>query len=211
LIQISKGTEPKSLEAQRCIPGATYDSPPWDKALLRASLVGEQKALCAFCMQRIYNDPLKMKIAHVLTQGEHPSQQLNYGNLVGACKGGEGNPPTGQHCDTLQGASSLCFNPASNGTPIDTTVGYLADGTIKSSDPDVDDALNRLLGLNKIAFLKNGRKATLDKFQMGIPPGTKSRSWFEKQLAIWSGEDGRSELEPYCGVVIYYLKRKLAV
>lgn len=209
MIQIRKGTEPKCLEEQRCKPEATYAAPPWDKAALRAALIRDQKAICAFCMQRICNDPLKMKIAHVLTQDEHPERQLDYSNLVGACKGGEGNPPSGQHCDTLQGSASLCFNPAGKGRPVDLEISYLIDGTIRANIAQVDDAINRLLGLNQVAKLKNGRRAAWDRFRKRMSCSKVTRNWIERELARLSGADGGTELEPYCGVVMYFLRKKL--
>src|SRR5436309_2407036 len=110
---IQKGAEPQALAQYRA--GAdlndphAYDNLP-DKGVVRAQLVAEQRGLCAFCGARIVNDPLRMKIAHwrprfleaVAADGgkTYPNlpNQLDYWNLLGACKGNEGQPPAKQHC-----------------------------------------------------------------------------------------------------------------
>jgi uncharacterized protein (TIGR02646 family) len=207
LIQISKRSEPRCLVEQRCNPEATYESPPWDKATLRESLVKEQKAICAFCMQRIVDNRFETKIAHVLTQHEHPQEQLNYGNLVLACKGGEDKPPKDQHCDTRQRSRSLSINPAKPNSGIERLISYGSDGRITSKEEAVQAELDDILNLN-LAYLKDGRKAILDKFQMSFPRGPVSQRWLQQALARWSGQDG-ADLQPYCGVVMYYLRKKL--
>src|SRR5438552_2616590 len=103
---ISKGDEPRSLIEHRCTPHADYDNYT-GKNDLRQSLTTEQGKLCCYCMQRIEPDESRMKIEHWRSQTGYPSEQLNYGNLLGACLGNEGKPRRLQHCDTFKADAEL--------------------------------------------------------------------------------------------------------
>ena len=154
---IVKGAEPASLTQHRATPHADYDNYA-EKDDLRASLVGEQGAICCYCMQRIHPDGTHMKIEHWLCQEDHANRDLDYGNLLGACPGGHGQPKRFQHCDTRKGKLSLRRNPAVPAPPIDRDIRYLTDGTISSEDADLDKEINGVLNLN-IERLRNNRQA----------------------------------------------------
>ena len=81
-----------------------------------------------------------MKIEHWQCQARYPAEQLNYRNLLGACLGGDGQPPHLQHCDTRKGDRDLQWNPADPAHHIETRVRYELDGTIRSDDAVFDDA-----------------------------------------------------------------------
>src|SRR5437016_11099382 len=106
---IVKGAEPMSLATHRAKPNADYDNYS-KKGDLRESLVRDQGGLCCYCMQRIHPDETRMKVEHWLCQKDHGAQALDYGNLLGACLGGEGRPRRFQHCDTRREWSSLQRN-----------------------------------------------------------------------------------------------------
>ena len=80
------------------------------------------------------------KIRMVRTEGSRevardlPDEQLNYLNLLGACLGGNGQPPHLQHCDTRKGGSDIQWNPADAAHHIDTRVRYEVDGSIHADD-----------------------------------------------------------------------------
>jgi hypothetical protein len=89
-------------------------------------------------------------------------------------------------------------------------VRFLGDGTIISDDPGFDDEISRVLNLNA-AFLKNNRKDTLKAFQVALERrGPLSRTTLEKWLHQWNGESDTAELKPFCQVVVYWLRKRLA-
>jgi hypothetical protein len=57
----------------------------------------------------------------------YPERQLEYSNMLVACKGGEGKKLDRQHCDTRKGNSSLSFNPADPSHNIEEKVRFLGD------------------------------------------------------------------------------------
>lgn len=201
---IQKGNEPHSFTQHWLTYHAGYDN--YDqKDELRASLVAEQRGICCYCMQRIRPQVGRMKIEHWHCQELHLREQLNYANLLGACLGNEGQPQKEQHCDTRKGNAALSRNPANPDDPIEVLVHYLGNGWIASSDPQFERELNEVLNLN-LPFLVNNRKAVLDGFMRSLPPGTLSKAVWQKKLKEWSEAQ---EPREYCGVVIYWLRKKL--
>jgi hypothetical protein len=59
--QIVKVAEPASLTAHRRNPPCDYDNYV-SKDDLRHALVTEQRGLCCYCMGRVHNGPMTMKI-----------------------------------------------------------------------------------------------------------------------------------------------------
>jgi len=106
---ITKGAEPASLTAHRQTQRCDYDNYA-DKATLRQALVTDQRGICCYCMGRIRNGSATMKIEHWRCQSCYPDEQLNYRNLLGACLGGNGQPPHLQHCDTRKGVIDAILN-----------------------------------------------------------------------------------------------------
>ena len=204
---IQKGAEPPSLTAYRQSPGANYcDYRPKDD--LRETLVREQRGLCCFCMGRITPSIGGMKIAHWRSQTGHPAEQLVYGNLLGACKGGEGQRPEAQHCDTRQGNRDLSRNPAHPAHRVGELAKYLGDGSITADDTDFERDLTEILGLN-LAWLKNNRKALLTAFQQSLGKRAATQAQVERWERDLSGTGTAGDLEPYCQVVVYWLRKRL--
>ena len=137
---ITKGPEPASLIAHRQTAHCDYDNYA-DKGALRHALVTEQRGLCCYCMRRIHNGPDTMKIEHWQCQTRYEVEQLNYRNLLGACLGGDGQPPCRQHCDTRKGNRDLQWNPADPAHHVETRLRYELDGSIRSDDAAFDDQL----------------------------------------------------------------------
>ena len=235
---ITKGSEPNSPTQYRLRGDASYDGYP-DKDTLRTFLVAEQRGLCCYCMSRIRAEWGAVKIAHwhaqhPQTQTEFPGEELLYSNLLAACKGNEGNVNpvassdssnsnllaackgnegrrgSRQHCDTAQRNLNISRNPANPAHRVSEVVRFSGDGTIYSDDPDFNGELNCVLNLN-LDFLKTNRRATLEAFTMllkkrgRLPPHT-----LNKLLREWDGETHSGELAPYCQVVVYWLKKRLA-
>lgn len=202
---IYKNREPQTLTGHRCAAHATYAN-YGDKDGLRAALCAEQGHICCYCMKRIR--PGSMKIEHWHCRDSYPDEQLDYRNLLAACNGNEGQPRSKQHCDTRKGNAPLSRNPADPIHNIEIAISYLGDGRIRSSDPCFDRELNDVLNLNG-AFLVNNRKRVLDSFTQSLSNGSLNRNALSRMLAEWhSGAGG--ELSEFCGVVIYWLNKKLA-
>jgi uncharacterized protein (TIGR02646 family) len=204
---IIKGREPGSLSRHRFTPYANYENYK-DKDTLRASLVSEQRGLCCYCLSRIRIQP--MKIEHWHSQDRYPAEQLDYGNLLGACLGNEGQPGKHQHCDTRKGNSELSRNPANPRCRVSDLIRFEADGRIISDDKAFNDELTDVLNLNE-AFLKNNRRATLEAFEGALlKRGNLTRIALEKGLRWWNGESHAGDLEPFCEVIVYWLQKRLA-
>ena len=202
-----KGAEPKSLIQHRRTPHSDYDNYS-DKGALRTALANEQRGLCCYCMGRLSPDSKAMKIEHWRSRSRYPGKQLDYRNLLGACLGGEGQAPEGQHCDTRKGDADLRWNPADPAHAIEKRICYGANGVIESKDEVFDGQLNDTLNLN-LAFLRNNRKAVLDSvlhwWRQQRKPAPKSQ--LERQRDKYAG--GVGSLAPYRQVAVWWLQRKL--
>ncbi|HPN62281.1 MAG TPA: hypothetical protein PLP78_03280 [Candidatus Fermentibacter daniensis] len=213
---ITKNTEPRSLAQHRCSRHSDYSN--YDhKDDLRHSLLQEQGFICCFCMRRIgvregiaLGD--QMKVAHWHSQTRHPDEDLDYANLLGACKGGEGMPPEQQHCDTFQGNRDLAFNPANPVHDVESKIRYLADGTMESDDPQLDRDINCVLNLNRGYRLKESRKAVISAVihKVSMRPGPRTRCELHALIDNWGGRDANGHFKEFCRVALYYLQRKLA-
>ena len=205
---IVKGSEPKSLETHRCSSFANYDNYQ-DTQSLRVSLVAEQRGLCCYCLSRLLPDGDRMKIEHWQSQTRFPDRQLDYSNLLGACLGGDGKPRKLQHCDTRKGVLDLSKNPAHPAHDVERIIHYDPDGTIRSTDPVFEQEINNVLNLN-LPLVKANRKAVLTAFLDAKPKeGDWSKVRLEKWLEQWNGDFGHNQLQPFCQVVVYWLRKRL--
>jgi uncharacterized protein (TIGR02646 family) len=199
---IRKAREPLSLTEHRAGSFADFNNYK-DKEGLRASLVREQRGLCCYCLSRIRPHGASMKIEHWRCQARYPEEQLTYSNLLAACTGIEG------HCDTRKGDRDLSRNPANPAHAIEEFIHFKGDGRISSDDPGFNEELDEVLNLN-VAFLVNNRRETLRAFTAAFQtPGELSRPSLESLLDKWSGESHTNELEPYCQIVVYWLRKRL--
>lgn len=207
---ISKGIEPNSLTHFRAQGNKNYIDFP-DKETLRSALVREQRGLCCYCLSRIRDDALSTKIEHWRSQSRHLADHLNYSNLLAACKGGEGLPQRLQHCDTYKGESDLSRNPANPQHHIEDLIRFEGSGRVSSHDPAFDQELNDVLNLNT-AFLVENRKQVLQAFIEALPKlGPLSKPQLNKYLQKWNGgTSSTTELQPFCQVIVYWLKKRLA-
>jgi uncharacterized protein (TIGR02646 family) len=208
---IRKGQEPRSLARHRASGNANF-VPDYDNYRhlddLRQSLVAEQGAICCYCLQRIRPSQYGMKVEHWHSQSGFPNEQLNYDNLLGACRGGHGKPWDQQHCDTRKGDSLLSKNPANARHRIESSIRYI-NGTIESTDATLNHELNDVLNLN-LSILESNRKAILDAFLQSLPKtGKLNADRLRKWIADWNG-DGGGERRPYCHIVLFWLRKRLA-
>lgn len=206
--QITKGSEPATLTQHRQQANADYDNYA-DKQGLRTRLHADQLALCCYCMRRIRNTADAMKIEHWNCQVNNTGDQLQYWNLLGACMGNQGQPHDAQHCDTYKADRALSRNPANAAHVVEATLRYMGDGRIESTDPQFDTELNQVLNLN-LEYLKGNRKAVLNGFQdMLGKHGGLTDGQILGMLGDWTRATA-GELHEYCGVVIYWLRKRLA-
>jgi len=227
---IRKNREPACLVAHRCKPGAVYDErgmvpgdgpnpselPGDAKEELRDALVNEQRGLCCYCCCAIAPTWDGVRIEHWEPISLFPERQLDYSNLMAACKGDIG---THRHCDVRKGNETLSRNPSNPVHRVEDIVHYRTDGTIRSTDLTFDGELGetegsaaanpeRVLNLN-LAFLCNHRKAVMDSFTHGLQKrGQLDRPALQRLLAKWSGDQG-GRLEPFSPVVVWWLRKRL--
>lgn len=202
---INKETEPKSLTEHRCNPPSDYENYA-EKDDLRQSLVREQRGICCYCMQRIRPNSDSMKIEHWQCQG-YVERQLDYKNLLGACLGSEGQAKKNQHCDTRKGDLNLSYNPADPNHDVESKLRFLGNGIIQATESEFDKEINEILNLNE-GFLVSNRQATFEaitKFMDRNP----SKAEIQKELRKWNGDSDDGPLEPFCQVVVYYLRKRL--
>ncbi len=206
---IQKMREPRLLTEHRCHKNALYENMPQPaRDQLKRQLLEEQGWLCAYCMGRISETDMKME--HVASRHEHPERQLDYSNLVACCCGNEGKRRTEQHCDTFKGPRSLSKNPAVPGDRTEESIQYDSLGRIYSTDTVLDKELNTVLNLN-IKILCNNRRLvhqavveTLSAF-----PQNTGKNRIEDLLRIWRQPGCNNKLNPYSGVAVYWLKKRL--
>lgn len=209
---IVKGAEPPSLTEHRKTAPCHYDNYP-DMGGLRHALVTEQRGICCYCMERIRNGPTTMKIEHWRCRSRYPDEELDYRNLLGACRGGHGRPPHLQHCDTRKGDRDLRWNPADPAHVIEARIRYEADGRIRSDDGEFDAQLEEVLNLN-LPVLRKNRKRLLDgildwwRHEKARLRGPVPRERFARERD--RRVEGAGELQPYCQVAVWWLDQRLA-
>lgn len=203
---IRKHPAPNSLTTYRLQPGAHYDDYP-EKDELRWLLVDEQRGLCCYCQSRIRATWNGMKIEHWQCQKRYPTRCLDYDNLLGACRGGEGRPEHEQHCDSRKGNRDFRLNPAEPTCDVERPLRFLGDGCVKSDDADLDRELNAVLNLNA-RYLVTNRKKALEAFQQRLQRGKQPLN-AGKELRRWDGSKP-GELPEFSQVIVYYLRKKLS-
>lgn len=193
--------------------GATYQSQDY----LVESLLREQGYICAYCMRRI---PCKDRINGVLTQEDHrvehimcrniyPDLQLSYNNMVICCPGHVGENP---HCDRLKEDSPISFSPLD---PAFISTLYYENGEIKSTNTVWDKEMTEVLNLNDIALVKarkNMLSGVISQITKAIPQKQWTKQVIEKYIRKYDtmqAEKMKMKYYPYCGIVVYYLMKKL--
>lgn len=206
--KITKQTEPTFLVHYRNTKGADWDrdvkKPERDEA--RAQLCGEQGSLCCFCEGRIRPTEHDMKIAHFVPQAANGLLMFSWNNLLGACKGGEGNPPKQQHCDTRQGSQTLSprLHPV---TLVPGTIDFNTKGEILASDRASDTDLNTKLNLNLDRLARN-RKSAADAMITQMGKEKWKESDIEKKLKELSSATVVERIE-YQSYLVWWLRRRL--
>jgi uncharacterized protein (TIGR02646 family) len=204
MIRNHKKKEPKAWKAYRETSGVSYSPIPE----LRNALLKEQGCICAYCMREV---PVKdetlletSKIEHLKSRENFPNLQLDYNNMVICCPGFINGD---EHCDKSKKSQALTFSPIE--PYFFKTVSYSSkDAAIKSSNEDWDAEINDILCLNN-AMLKANRNETLAGVRMVLENKKWKKSELEAKLEEWMNFDKNGKMKPYCGIVIWYLAKKI--
>lgn len=220
MILIRKKTEPKEWLKYRSTPGVDYQSIPE----LVNSLLEEQGYVCAYCMRRIpCKDRLYRKdgttyvltdedhrVEHMQSRENHEDKKLDYSNMVICCPGHIGNE---DHCDRLKGSRDISFSPLDSS--FIETLSYKTDGEIVSSNEQYNKEINEVLNLNT-KILKENRKSTWEAVKKELIARNGGKPWnksiLSKYVEKYSSRherNGKLKLIPYCGVVLFFLQKKL--
>nr|WP_319397976.1 retron system putative HNH endonuclease [uncultured Carboxylicivirga sp.] len=217
---ITKGSEPPTLTQFKRDGGTKYEGQGLDKSEIQQQLLLEQKGLCAYCLCRIHaveGGLPQMGIEHIKCRKNHPDLQLDYKNMLGVCKGGEGNPKQNAHCDKSKDVGDYHYeikklNPLN--TNIETLIKFLDNGKIISTHDDADvEADIRALNLNEY-YTQINRESIITKLKEDYKRArlTKNIAHVEefkrKQLSKWERQvNKQGYLQPYNLVAIKYLHK----
>lgn len=209
MLYIKKQNQPDKFTQYAGSVNAHFDDMPSEvKSVLRKSLLEEQGYLCAYCMQRIAVDDVK--IEHYVPR--NLQNELRYSNLLAVCKGGEGRAKIHQTCDTHKGNTELHIDPQLVGDI--ETIYYTSNGYIKSSVADYQEDLDTVLNLNdEDGYLVYNRREVLKSFQHQLfkraGNARINKEYFIKCLKRYSRLNDSGEYIPYVGIILWYLKKKI--
>lgn len=204
---IEKGPEPASLRAHRKSGGTYADYRETDD--LRRALLRDQGHLCCYCMGRI--TLRAMKNEHWASQSENEESSVDWGNLMGACTGGNGERGAVKQCDTARGKTPLTVNPLDRAQRCERHIGYRRNGEIFSPDPEIDRDLCATLKLNNDRLVR-ARKRVLDSMLHRLETAEGEfwpRDMLERELALWRQRDDEGTFPEFCQIAIHYLEKKL--
>jgi uncharacterized protein (TIGR02646 family) len=140
------------------------------KRKVRAALIAEQYCLCAYCTLRItlknsHNE-------HVIPKGgghAQSNQQLDYANLVAACKKGAG----GCRCADTKDAQRIPLTPLEEAC--ETELEFRWNGKVRGTSPEAKKTIE-ILGLNERSLVSR-RRITIETLLM------------KEELKQWEVED----------------------
>ena len=207
--KIVKQSEPISLIEHRSQPYADYDNYP-DKDKLRESLLEEQGYICCYCMSRI--TMRQMKIEHWKPQSKYTCLQLDYKNLLGACKGNEGARPQKQHCDTKKGQIEITINPIEENQNCEGLIIYSSTGEIYSPNESINYDLDKTLNLNLDALVtkrKNELDLILEHLKKKFPDRIWDQTHLQELIEQLSAKNEDGFYSEYCQVAISYLQSEV--
>lgn len=208
--EIHKETEPRLLTNYRAA-GGEYDGQDFTrvKHAVKLSLLKEQGHLCAYCMSRIALD--NMKVEHWACQADNSALQLDYSNLLGCCKGGEGEKFINQTCDSRKGNKAIKFNPSRPQDRINSLIKYGGQGRVYSTDEEFSSQINTILNLNKARLIENRLHVlNLLRLKLSSKPGVRrTKAEIRRLLDNYMIVNAQGHFREYCGLVEKYLSSKL--
>jgi hypothetical protein len=149
-------------------------------------------------------------VEHWHCQDRYPSEALDYQNLLGVCRGNEGQAAQQETCDTRKKNKDLRYNPANPAHDVERRVRYLGNGRMESDESVLDAEINEVLNLNHSRLVEN-RKAVMDAVieRLGSRPGTRPPAEIRRLRDWWSTPKPSGKLREYCGVAVYFLNKRL--
>jgi uncharacterized protein (TIGR02646 family) len=176
MIRYVKGPPPGNLTTLAATPQMNWAGlGAADRDPIRAALLRDQGALCAYCQRRITADadPVsglsQMKIEHWIPRSQPEVRPLVWSHLLGVCLGVSpdfAESAAGRktaHCDTSRGNHTLFLHPVAGQGPDPTVhLRYAKDGRAEAANQDARVANDiRALNLNARQLVR-GRAAVLD-------------------------------------------------
>ena len=220
MIEIKKGREPESLIKYRQQKDASYEQ--MDRCVkedLMRHLLREQGHVCAYCMKRISYDVESpwtginsITIEHWYPRNpennEGLDRSLDYKNMFAVCSGNRGcGFKDGMTCDAHKGNAIIKVNPCD----INTLAGisYTSAGRIQSSDPIVNEDIDKTLNLNceRVSLPENRKQALqtlINDIHKKHTAGDISTYCKRKLDNILNMDDPKM---PYVGILIWWLKK----
>lgn len=200
---IRKGKEPNNLTTYRNNKEGNFDNYPHKDELREFNLTA-QKYLCAYCMCRIENDPLRTKLEHIKPKS-NKSLELVYDNIVAVCEGKNGKVT---HCDTLKSNKELSFSPLIEVNM--NTIKYeenINEISVSSYDAVIEKELDELLNLN-FSYLKENRNQALKTWKIEISKKyAGKKADFTKELNSFLQQ---KRLPPFFGVIEKYCLKEMS-
>lgn len=209
MIHIRKTQAPAKFIKENKIYKCHFDDMDTEvKNKLRQSLLQDQGYICAYCMSAIENNAKSTKIEHYVPRND--SNEMKYKNLLAVCYGGEGSSDKQQTCDTHKKQKVLTINPQIQ-KDIET-IYYKHDGSIVSNDKKYNEEINNILNLN-VQVLKDKRKHAWDAVKNILIKKCKEKAFkkgdLERIYRKYLEKDGSGRHIPYCGIVLWNIKRKI--
>lgn len=206
MLYIRKGRAPQELIEDRATPDSTFDG--IRKEPVRKALLEEQGNLCAYCMCRIENDPTKTRIEHYKSQSRFPELQLDYKNMLAVCTGGEGGDPAHYTCDKSRANACLHINPQERSHM--EAIWYHNDGRIDTKNENFRQDIDTL-NLNDTGLVGK-RSAALNALKLELHKMFRERTATQRSLEkLLQQIEGQMPKRPFCGILIWYLQKRVAV
>ncbi|MEZ4408544.1 MAG: retron system putative HNH endonuclease [Polyangiales bacterium] len=222
MILIRKGREPDALTTYRRAPdtsvdpprAARYDGPGFEavKPSVRDALVAEQRGVCCYCNGRITATPTGMKIEHRVAQSVDETRDLEWKNLLGACKG-EVDAPGGRgarsvHCDASKGDASIDLDPTEPSHV--SAISFTRDGRVTSSRAEHQRELDGPLNLNHPSVITRRRNA-LDEIKLELNRKYPGRSYSATALSRLRDQyqSAAGQAPPFVGYLCWWLERAI--
>lgn len=212
MILIVKKKEPDSLIQYRKSSNASFDDLDGNvKDEIRTGLLQEQGYLCAYCMKRLRDDRMAVKIEHY--QPRNSENELQYSNLLAVCDGNQKSrvDPDRFTCDTRKADRVLKINPQIKAHM--DTVSYKMDGRICSSEAAFERDLNETLNLNDAqGYLRSNRRAAIKPIAKKLSECRNEAGAVSllKKLKISTETINRQGQYPeYAGIQRWYIDRQL--
>jgi hypothetical protein len=100
----------------------------------------------------------------------------------------------------------MCFIIRNPAHPIERQLHFPGEGKITADDVAINNCINSVINL-KLSRLMSNRRAVLAAFQKRLQRGRRLDP--ARELLKWDGSQP-GELEPFAGVVVYWLQKRQA-